>query len=98
MRGHTKAIISTYQVEIMKIVRPPVGGVRRERLPRHGILRTEPGLPRRAGDRPRPAATGSVLHRAVPGAARRRRAHVRTRPIRLVADGRWPGRSAAVLL
>src|SRR5689334_16579597 len=106
MAEDTKPMIPTYQVEIVDLApdsgenpqgwgasdtMDPEGGI-------HGILRAEPGLAGRAGDRPEPAPARSVLHGAVPGAARGRRTHVRTGPVRLVADRGWARGHAAGLL
>ena len=78
--------------------RPTRNAGRAGRLQGMGFFERNRAVPGRAGDRPGPAAAGPVLHRAVPGAARRRRAHLRTGPVRLVADGRRAGGGAADLL
>src|SRR6476659_2234469 len=98
MAENTKPVIPTNQVEIMKMSRPARNAGRLRKTPGHGILRAEPGLVGRTRDRPEPAPAGPVLHRAIPGAARGRRADVRTGPVRLVADRRWARRHAAGLL
>src|SRR6478609_3107677 len=98
MADHTKAIISTYQVEIMEMNRSARNDGRAGKTGGHGILRAQSGRVGRAGDRPGPPASRPVLHGAVPGAARGGCAHLRARPVRLVADRRWAGGEPALVL
>src|SRR3954464_15032354 len=98
MADHTKAIIATYQVEIMKMDRSTRNATGARKTGGHGILRAQSGFVGRAGGRPGPPSARPVLHGAVPGAARGGRAHLRPRPVRLVADRRWAGGEPAHVL
>ena len=62
------------------------------RLPGHGLLRAEPQRADRQGDRPGSAPSRAVPDRALPGAPRGRRAHLR--PGRVDADDLRLGRAS----